>query len=75
VPLALDCVVSCYLLLPGLVSEEEAIEAATHPAAYHSAPSFLTGFRGSALGKVKRPPYPVEEVLKRSRALARRLEA
>lgn len=74
VPLALDCVVSCHRLFPDVVSEQEAVEAATHPAAYHSAPLFLTGFRGPAPAKRTRSPYPVAEVLRRSDSLARRLE-
>ncbi len=75
VPLALDCMVSCRHLFPDLVSEEEAVEAATHPAAYHSTPLFLTGFRGSPPAKAASAPYSVDEVLRRSAALARRLEA
>ncbi len=75
VPLALDCVVSGHLLFPDLVAEEEALEAATHPAAYHSAPMFLSGFDGQTLDKVSRPPYSVVEVLRRSDALARQLDA
>ena len=75
VPLALDCMVSCRHLFPDLMSEEEAVEAATHPAAYHSAPLFLTGFRAPAPAQVARPPYSADEVLRRSEALAGRIEA
>lgn len=75
VPLALDCVVSAHRLFPDLVSEEEAVEAATHPAAYHSTPLFLTGFRGDPPEKLARAPYSGDEVLRRSHALARRLES
>ncbi len=75
VPLALDCMVSCHHLFPDVVSEQEAVEAATHPAAYHSAPLFLTGFRCDPPKKVASAPYPADEVLRRSAALASRLEA
>ncbi len=75
VPLALDFVVSSYHLFPDLVHEDEAFEAATHPSAYHSTPLFLTNFRGPSPSKVDQPPYSAEEVLRKSAALADRLES
>ena len=74
VPLALDCVVSCHHLFPELVCEDEALEAATHPAAYHSAPLFLMRFRGPAPSKLGCAPYAADEVLRRSADVAQRLE-
>ena len=74
VPLALDCVVSCHHLFPELVCEDEALEAATHPAAYHSAPLFLTRFSGTPPGKVDSAPFTVDEALRRSALLADKLE-
>lgn len=73
VPMALDCLVSCHRLFPDVVSQEEAVAAATHPAAYHSAPLLLTGFRGPVPAKLARAPYPGTEALRRGAALAERL--